>query len=106
MCELLSTLKGDPFTAIVPMVVWGGDSGADEIDRAFGAGADELLGRDMDESEKLLRLTTVIRRAQRDVGVHPTTRLPSTALIHRDIQQRLDAAEIRFLGLLKQRHDF
>ncbi len=93
MCELLSTLKGDPFTAIVPMVVWGGDSGADEIDRAFGAGADELLGRDMDESEKLLRLTTVVRRAQRDVGVHPTTRLPGTALIHRDIQQRLDAAE-------------
>ena len=47
----------------------------------------------MDEDEKLLRLTTVVERAERDVGVHPTTRLPGTAMIERDIAKRLATGE-------------
>ena len=45
------------------------------------------------ERERLLRLDQVLRRADRDVSVHPTTRLPGTNHIARDMQRRLDAKE-------------
>lgn len=93
VCDLIRTLRSDPFSAIVPVIVWSEEAGNDVIDRVLAAGADDFLKRSMDEREKLLRLSTVVRRAERDVGVHPTTRLPGTAMIERDIAARLAAAE-------------
>ena len=93
VCDLIRTLRSDPFSAIVPVIVWSEEAGNDVIDRILEAGADDFLKRSMDEREKLLRLSTVVRRAERDVGVHPTTRLPGTAMIERDIAARLAASE-------------
>jgi GGDEF domain-containing protein len=93
VCDLIRTLRSDPFSAIVPVIVWSKEAGNDVIDRILEAGADDFLKRSMDEREKLLRLSTVVRRAERDVGVHPTTRLPGTAMIERDIAARLAASE-------------
>lgn len=93
VCELIATLKSDPFSAIVPVIVWSESTGTDVIGRILMAGADDFLKHDMEEQEKLLRLDTVSRRAERDVSVHPTTRLPGTAMIERDISARLSAYE-------------
>ncbi len=93
VCELIGNLRSDPFSAIVPVIVWFGEAGIEVVERVLNAGADDVLKRDMDEREKLLRLNTVVRRAERDVGVHPTTRLPGTAMIERDIGARLAAEE-------------
>lgn len=93
ICELIATLRSDPFSAIVPVIVWQERADEDVIDRILEAGADDFLKQNMDEREKLLRLTTVVQRAERDVGVHPTTRLPGTAMIERDISARLRAYE-------------
>jgi GGDEF domain-containing protein len=93
VCDLITTLKSDPFSAIVPVIVWSEETGSDVIDRVLRAGADDFLKQNMEEWEKLLRLETVIRRAERDVSVHPTTRLPGTAMIERDIAARLNASE-------------
>ena len=41
------------------------------------------------DREQSLRFESVVRRAQRDVAVHPTTRLPGTVQIERDIGERL-----------------
>jgi GGDEF domain-containing protein len=92
-CHLIRTLKSDPFTAIVPVVVWSEDPGVDILERVLEEGADDVLKHNMDEREKILRLDTVVRRAERDVSVHPTTRLPGTGMIERDISARLDADE-------------
>ncbi len=92
-CDLISALRRDSFSAIVPVIVWAEKADIGEIDRVFGAGADEVLNNGMDELEKLLRLKTIVRRAERDVGVHPTTRLPGTAMIERDIGKRLATGE-------------
>ena len=91
--ELIGTLRRDPFTAIVPVIVWAEDARFEALEHVLRAGADDFFRADMDEQEKILRLTTVIGRAQRDVGVHPTTRLPGTAMIERDITKRLNAGE-------------
>ncbi|NIN71332.1 MAG: diguanylate cyclase [Gemmatimonadetes bacterium] len=93
ICELIRSLRSDPFSAIVPVIVWSDKAGIEIIERVLDAGADDFLQHTMDQREKLLRLNTVVRRAERDVGVHPTTRLPGTAMIERDIGARLAAEE-------------
>lgn len=93
ICRLIVGLRADPFSAIVPVIVWSENAGEEALDRILEAGADDFLKHDMDRREKLRRLDTVARRAERDVGVHPTTRLPGTAMIERDIAARLGAAE-------------
>jgi GGDEF domain-containing protein len=91
--ELCRGLKGDAFTAIVPIVVLlDHDDGARASDY-LAAGADEVLRGDLPDGEKLLRLEQVLRRADRDVSVHPTTRLPGTNHIARDMQRRLVAGQ-------------
>ncbi len=45
------------------------------------------------ERESELRLDLALRRAERDVSVHPTTRLPGTVQIERDFAERLKRGE-------------
>ncbi len=92
--ELCAAVKNDAFTAIVPTVVLSPDrgDGMPELSTAgLQAGADEVVGERLPDREKALRLELVLRRAMRDVNVHPTTRLPGTAQIERDLQERIAA---------------
>jgi len=90
---LCADLKKDPFTAIVPIVVLVEADQTDLIADWLAAGADEVVSENHTEREQDLRLGLVIRRAQRDVAVHPTTRLPGTGQIERDIGDRLRLEE-------------
>lgn len=90
---LSTLLKGDAFTGIVPLVVLLSAENSSAAADFLVAGADDVLRSDTSEQERLLRLGQVLRRADRDVSVHPTTRLPGTNHIARDMQQRLDAGE-------------
>lgn len=93
LVELSKMVKGDAFTGIVPLVIL--VSGDDGLQAAafLEAGADEVLRMEMAEKERFLRLEQVLRRADRDVSVHPTTRLPGTNHIARDMQDRLAAGQ-------------
>jgi len=91
--ELVSQLKTDAFTAIVPLVILIPDNADEMAVEALEAGADEVLHGALPDREKLLRLEQVLRRTDRDVSVHPTTRLPGTNHIARDMAHRLDAGE-------------
>jgi len=93
ICDLVRVLRADPFSAIVPVIVWAGERNGDIMTTLLEAGVDDFLKHDMEEREKMLRLAMVVRRAERDVGVHPTTRLPGTAMIERDIAARLGLGE-------------
>ena len=90
---LCTELKKDPFTAVVPIVVLVMDDQANPISDWLAAGADEVVSQAHTEREQDLRLELVIRRAQRDVAVHPTTRLPGTVQIERNIGERLLTGE-------------
>ena len=91
--SLCSDLKKDPFTAIVPIVVLLVSDDTDLISDWLAAGADEVVTASQTSREQDLRLGLVIRRAQRDVAVHPTTRLPGTVQIERNISDRLKTGE-------------
>jgi diguanylate cyclase (GGDEF)-like protein len=91
--ELCEAIKADAFTSIVPTVVLVSDRGEGVGNLpALGlkAGADEVVSDLVSEEEKILRLELLLRRAARDVNVHPTTRLPGTAQIERDFAERID----------------
>jgi GGDEF domain-containing protein len=86
---LCRQMKHDAFTSVVPVIMYlDHKTGNEELAAsALEAGADEVLyggGR-----EVLLRLKMAVARAERDVGVHPTTLLPGTVQIQRDISERL-----------------
>ncbi len=91
--ELCRSLKTDVFTGIVPVVVLLRDEHVTQAAEFLEAGADEVLRGDAPERERLLRLHQVLARADRDVSVHPTTRLPGTNHIARDMQRRLEAGQ-------------
>jgi GGDEF domain-containing protein len=91
--ELCASLKQDAFTAIVPLVVLVPEGEPDLAADLLAAGADEVLHEGLPPREKILRLEQVLKRADRDVSVHPTTRLPGTNHIARDMGYRLAAGE-------------
>jgi GGDEF domain-containing protein len=91
--DVIRLLKRDTFSAIVPVVVLTREGAEEVIVASLEAGADEVLTHGMASREQLLRLRTLLRRADRDVSVHPTTRLPGTNQIERDIAARIGSGE-------------
>jgi GGDEF domain-containing protein len=91
---LCAALKHEAFTSVVPVVTYVScEAGVDDAAEALEAGADEVLSAAFSERESALRLRMTLRRAERDVSVHPTTLLPGTVQIERDIGERLRTGE-------------
>lgn len=87
--ELCQAVKQETFTAVVPIVLYVDGAEGEVVENGLAAGADEVLDASMSERETTLRLGSALRRAERDVSVHPTTRLPGTGQIERDFAERL-----------------
>jgi diguanylate cyclase (GGDEF)-like protein len=81
--------KRDSFTGIVPTVVL--VDSAEQVARALDAGADEVVHAGLADTEIRARLVALLRRANRDTGVHPTTRLPGTVEIEAELDRRIHA---------------
>ncbi len=86
-------LKGDSYSAVVPTAVLARDADA-ALRAAFAAGADEVVPEGMDDREARARLDAMLRRANRDVHVHPSTRLPGAPEIEAEIGRRLALDEM------------
>jgi diguanylate cyclase (GGDEF)-like protein len=81
-------LKRDSFTGIVPaLFMCGKAKGA--LQAAFDAGADEVVSDGLSADESIVRMDVLLRRSDRDVYVHPSTRLPGTIDIEAEITRRL-----------------
>ena len=91
--ETCRTLKGEAYSAVIPVVFMHGED-SDRGLEAMEVGADELLTADMSPAEQAMRLQVTLNRADRDVSVHPSTRLPGTAQIERDITERIRGGEL------------
>jgi GGDEF domain-containing protein len=89
--ELVRTLKRDPFTAIVPAVILSARHDPAQVEGWFAAGVDEVVSRLFSPAEQRARIDAILTRTERDVSVHPSTRLPGTTEIERAIRRNLDA---------------
>jgi GGDEF domain-containing protein len=92
---LVRQIKGDPSTAIVPVTILTDRHNSTLIVEWYVAGADEVLSPLVDPAEQRARLDALMARSERDVGVHPSTRLPGTNEIEREMRRRMDA-EVQF----------
>lgn len=88
----LARMKADSFTGVVPGVVVVA-AGRDDFTAAFEAGADEVVRPKDARDEVTTRLNAMLRRSDRDLTVHPSTRLPGAIEIEIEVQRRLNAGE-------------
>ena len=90
---LCQALKGDPYTAIVPVAFISGQHTGDRVRDWFAAGADEVITPLFEPAEQRSRLDVLLVRTERNVAVHPSTRLPGTTEIEREFRRRMDTGE-------------
>lgn len=84
-------LKADAYTAIIPAAVLLSNDA--ELEHGFEAGADEVIIPGHTVSEIRQRLNSMLLRADRDIEVHPSTRLAGAPAIAREINRRIEAGE-------------
>ncbi|MGH7579332.1 MAG: diguanylate cyclase domain-containing protein [Gemmatimonadales bacterium] len=89
--SLVRRLKSDAFTAIVPVTALAADHHPEQVQAWFSAGADEVISSLFSPAEQRSRLDAMLVRTERDVSVHPSTRLPGTTEIEREIRRRLES---------------
>ena len=90
---LVRRLKSDAFTAIVPVTALASDHHPEQVQAWFSAGADEVISGLFSPAEQRARLDAMLVRTERDVSVHPSTRLPGTTEIEREIRRRLESSQ-------------
>jgi GGDEF domain-containing protein len=90
---LVRQLKSDPFTGIVPVMALATEHHPEQVEAWFAAGADEVISGMFSPAEQRARLDAMLVRTERDVSVHPSTRLPGTTEIEREIRRRLDSGQ-------------
>lgn len=91
---LCRALKDDPYTAIVPVAFLSGRHAAERVRDWFAAGADEVITPLFEPSEQRSRLDVLLLRNERNVAVHPSTRLPGTTEIEREFRRRMERGEL------------
>ena len=87
---LCCTLKADPYTAVVPVAFLSTRHASDQVRDWFVTGADEVITPLFGPAEQRSRLDVLLVRTERNITVHPSTRLPGTTEIEREIRQRLE----------------
>jgi GGDEF domain-containing protein len=75
----------------VPITTLAGTHHAEQVQSWFTSGADEVLTGLFSPAEQRSRMDAMLVRTERDVSVHPSTRLPGTTEIEREIRRRLDS---------------
>jgi len=91
--DALRRMKSDSYTGVVPCVVI---TCKDDrlFAQAFETGADEVIIEDMATAEARTRLDAMLRRSDRDLVVHPSTRLPGAVEIEAEITRRLNEGKL------------
>ena len=92
--KLCGRLKGDPYTAIVPLAALLSRHATECVKEWFTAGADEVITPLFEPAEQTGRLDGLVTRTARDVAVNPSTRLPGPPEIDREIRLRMENAEL------------
>ncbi len=86
--EVCRTIKSDPRTAHVPVLILTGEGSLEDRLRGFDAGADDYLPKPFDPRELLARAAALLRQARRGRDRNPTTGLPGGEAIQDEIDRR------------------
>ena len=93
VCAACERVKADSYTGVVPCFIVVGPA-REDFKAAFAAGADDVVRPTDLPEETTTRLDSMLRRSDRDLTVHPSTRLPGAVEIEAEVQRRLGAGEL------------
>src|SRR3989442_943655 len=89
--ELCARLKADSYSAIVPLAAVATRHTTNGVKAWFAAGADQVITPLFEPAEQVSRLDGLVTRTARDLAVNPSTPLPGTTEIEREIRRRMEA---------------
>lgn len=91
--ELVREAKKHSLLSLVPILLYHPLASKELTIKGLRAGADEFVSGRWNTRLVSARLEMMINRSYRDLGVNPSTRLPGTNLIEREVTRRLKRGE-------------
>jgi len=91
--DVCRTVKANPFTARIPVLMLTAEGDIDSKVQGFDAGADDYLPKPFDPRELRARVTALLRLVRRESDRNPTSGLPGGRAIEEDIARRVGRDE-------------
>ena len=85
--QLVERLKKDTHLSLIPLVLYHPYPEKKAVINGLGKGTDEFLFGDWQKDLFSAKLKMIVRRSQRDLGVNPSTRLPGTSIIEKEVNR-------------------
>jgi PAS domain S-box-containing protein len=89
---LAARIRGEPSTALTPIIFLSARSQTADKVRAFKLGAEDYLVKPFDAAELIARVDKALARREAELGASPTTKLPGSMAIDSETDRRLTAA--------------
>jgi len=91
--NLTKSIKKHPILSLAPVILYHPHPTTKAILTGLNFGADDFFYSRWDTELFAAKLNMIIKRSHRDLGVNPTTRLPGTSIIEREIARRIKGGE-------------
>jgi PleD family two-component response regulator len=91
--DVCRAVKGNPFTARIPVLMLTAEAHIDSKVEGFEAGADDYLAKPFDPRELRARVTALLRLVRRESDRNPTSGLPGGRAIEEEIEARVGRRE-------------
>jgi len=91
--NLTGRIKKHPILSLAPLILYHPRPNLKTILGGLDRGADEFFFARWQNNLFSSKLKMIINRSKRDLGVNPTTRLPGTSIIEREISRRIKRGE-------------
>jgi GGDEF domain-containing protein len=103
--NLVKSIKSHPILSLAPLVLYHPHPGNKLTIAGLDFGADDFFHSRWNTGLFSAKLNMIIKRSCRDLGVNPTTRLPGTSIIEREIARRIKKGE-KFAACYADLDDF
>ncbi|MCK4385365.1 MAG: diguanylate cyclase [candidate division Zixibacteria bacterium] len=103
--NLTKTIKNHPILSLAPVILYHPHPGTKTILAGLNFGADDFFYSRWDTNLFAAKLNMIVERSCRDLGVNPTTKLPGTSIIEREIVRRIKRGE-KFAACYADLDDF
>jgi GGDEF domain-containing protein len=91
--NLTKRIKKHPILFLAPLILYHPRPNPKDVFSGLSLGADEFFFTKWDGDLFSSKLKMIISRSQRDLGVNPTTRLPGTSIVEREISKKLSKGQ-------------